>query len=165
MPHRAGSQPTRAGEGNRSRLKALTSRSCSGLSTTLGGLDLAEVSAVLVVEASRHSAAEFQPVLLELSHACPFSVAWPGGLPCPWNRGTVDTEACQQSTRGKRWSQRSRPCTKIGDHGSAQVPGWLAECLRLGVGHASTVRPDPSTLGAVGERGSHYEGCLLPVAG
>jgi hypothetical protein len=29
------------------------------------------------------------------------------------------------------------------------VPGWLAECLRLGVGHASTVRPDLSTLGAV----------------
>jgi hypothetical protein len=25
------------------------------------------------------------------------------------------------------------------------VPGWLVECLRLGVGHASTVRPDPST--------------------
>jgi hypothetical protein len=30
--------------------------------------------------------------------------------------------------------------------------------LRLGVGHASTVRPDPSTLGVVGERGSHHEG-------
>jgi hypothetical protein len=36
----------------------------------------------------------------------------------------------------------------------------LVECLRLGVGHASTVRPDPSTLGVVGERGSHREGCL-----
>ena len=33
--------------------------------------------------------------------------------------------------------------------GPAQVPGWLVECLRLGVGHASTVRPDPSTLGAL----------------
>jgi hypothetical protein len=32
------------------------------------------------------------------------------------------------------------------------------ECLRLGVGHASTVRPDPSTLGVVGERGSRHEG-------
>jgi integrase len=29
--------------------------------------------------------------------------------------------------------------------------GWRR--LRLGVGHASTARPDPSTLGAVGERG------------
>jgi hypothetical protein len=38
------------------------------------------------------------------------------------------------------------------------VPGWLVGRLRLGVGHASTVRPDPSTLGAVGERGSHHEG-------
>jgi hypothetical protein len=26
-------------------------------------------------------------------------------------------------------------------------PGWLVEGLRLGVGHASPVRPDPSTLG------------------
>jgi hypothetical protein len=42
--------------------------------------------------------------------------------------------------------------------GSAQVPGWLVERLRLGVGHASTVRPDPSTLGVVGERGSRHEG-------
>jgi hypothetical protein len=32
------------------------------------------------------------------------SVAWPGGLPCPWNRGTVDTVACPKATRGKRWS-------------------------------------------------------------
>src|SRR5512133_3759456 len=49
--------------------------------------------------------------------------------------------------------------------GSAQVPGWLVERLRLGVGHASTVRPDPSTLGAVGERGSHHESCLQLVPG
>src|SRR5215218_8079128 len=39
----------------------------------------------------------------------PSWIAWPGGLPCPWNRGTVDTVACQQSPRGKRLSQRSRP--------------------------------------------------------
>jgi hypothetical protein len=30
---------------------------------------------------------------------------------------------------------------------SARVPAWLVGRLRLGVGHASTVRPDPSTLG------------------
>jgi hypothetical protein len=29
----------------------------------------------------------------------------------------------------------------------------------------STVRPDPSTLGAVGERGSHRESCLQLVSG
>jgi hypothetical protein len=40
----------------------------------------------------------------------------------------------------------------------ARVPSWLVERLRLGVGHASTVRPDPSTLGVVGERGSRHEG-------
>jgi hypothetical protein len=38
--------------------------------------------------------------------------------------------------------------------GAGLVGGGLA----AGVGHASTVRPDPSTLGVVGERGSHHEG-------
>src|SRR5215211_46875 len=40
-----------------------------------------------------------------LGHGVPLSVAWPGGLPCPWNRGTVDTVACRQTARGKRRSQ------------------------------------------------------------
>jgi hypothetical protein len=40
------------------------------------------------------------------------------------------------------------------------VPAWLVERLRLGVGHASTVRPDLSTLGVVGERGSYHESRL-----
>jgi hypothetical protein len=31
------------------------------------------------------------------------------------------------------------------------VPGWLVECLWLGVGHAITVRPDPSILGVGGD--------------
>ena len=26
----------------------------------------------------------------------PLPVAWPGGLPCPWNRETVDTVACRE---------------------------------------------------------------------
>ena len=39
----------------------------------------------------------------------------------------------------------------------SQVPGWLVGSLRLEVGHASTVRPDPSTLGVVGERGSRHK--------
>ena len=47
----------------------------------------------------------------------------------------------------------------------AQVPGWLVECLRLEVGHASTVRPDSSTLDVAGERGSHHESCLQVVPG
>jgi hypothetical protein len=47
----------------------------------------------------------------------------------------------------------------------ARVPGWLVGRLRLGVGHASTVRPDPSTLGAVGERGSHREDCSQSIPG
>jgi hypothetical protein len=32
----------------------------------------------------------------------PSWIAWPGGLPCPWNRGTVDTVACRETARGKR---------------------------------------------------------------
>jgi hypothetical protein len=52
-----------------------------GRSFSRCGLDLAEVPAVLVVEASRHSAAELQPVLLELPHACPFLL--PGRAVCP----------------------------------------------------------------------------------
>src|SRR5829696_4293409 len=48
---------------------------------------------------------------------------------------------------------------------SAQEPSWLVGLLRLGVGHASTVRPDPSTLGVVGERGSRHESCLQFVPG
>jgi hypothetical protein len=53
---------------------------------------------------------------------------------------------------------RRGPRLRSGYQRSAQMPGWLVECLRLGVGHASTVRPDPSTLGVVGERGSHHKG-------
>jgi hypothetical protein len=39
--------------------------------------------------------------------------------------------------------------------------GLVGGALAAGVGHASTDRPDPSTLGAVGERGSHHEGPLV----
>ncbi|MFL6102682.1 MAG: hypothetical protein ACJ74K_04955, partial [Actinomycetes bacterium] len=36
----------------------------------------------------------------------------------------------------------------LAGRGPAQESGWLAGRLRLGVGHASTVRPDPATLDA-----------------
>ena len=41
----------------------------------------------------------------------------------------------------------------------------MVEGLRLGVGHASAVRPAPSTLGAVGDRGSRRESCWQLVPG
>src|SRR4029450_11730426 len=44
-----------------------------------------------------------------LGHGVPLPVAWPGGLPCPWNQGTVDAVACRKTTRGRRQNQRSRP--------------------------------------------------------
>jgi hypothetical protein len=50
------------------------------------------------------------------------------------------------------------PTGSTAGHWSALEPSWLVGRLRLGVGHASTVRPDPSTLGVVGERGSRHEG-------
>jgi len=78
----------------------------------------------------------------------------------------VDAVACRKAARGKRLSQRSRPdWIRLPADGPAQVPGWLVGRLRLGVGHASTVRPDPSTLGVVGERGSRHEGRSRPVPG
>jgi hypothetical protein len=42
--------------------------------------------------------------------------------------------------------------------------GWSMR-LRLGIGHASTVRPDPSTPSVVGERGSHHEDCSQSGSG
>jgi len=45
-------------------------------------------------------------------------------------------------------------CRPMAGSGAELVGGALA----AGVGHASTVRPDPSTLGVVGERGSRHEG-------
>ena len=61
----------------------------------------------------------------------PFLDAWPGGLPCPWTRGTVDTVACRETTRGKRQSQRGRPDRIKNDHpwvgsGAGLVGGVLA---------------------------------------
>jgi hypothetical protein len=104
------------------------------------------------------------PAKLTLAPACcsPPRVAWPGGLPCPWTRATVDALACSKAARGKLRSQRSRPDWMNCRPWSARVPAWLVGRLRLGVGHASTVRPDPSTLGAAGDRGSRREG-RLPV--
>src|SRR5215211_7015430 len=42
--------------------------------------------------------------------------------------------------------------------------GWWGAC-GWGSGMPGTVRPDPSTLGAVGERGSRRESCLQLVPG
>jgi hypothetical protein len=39
-----------------------------------------------------------------LGHGVPLPVAWPGGLPCPWTRGTVDTVACREAAGGKQRS-------------------------------------------------------------
>jgi hypothetical protein len=69
----------------------------------------------------------------------PFWIAWPGGLPCPWNRGTVDAVACQQATRGKQWRQRSRPWIKLPAIGRLGCRvGWWGAC---GWGRACQHRP------------------------
>jgi hypothetical protein len=70
-----------------------------------------------------------------------------GGLPCPGNRGTMDAVACRKSTRGKRRSQRSRPCSKPAEH-AQPMTGLVGGALAAG-GRACQHRgPDPSTLGA-----------------
>jgi hypothetical protein len=56
---------------------------------------------------------------------CP-PVAWPGGLPCPGNRGTVDALACHKATRGKPAEPtKSAPAGSGCRAGSAQEPAWL----------------------------------------
>jgi hypothetical protein len=121
------------------------------------GLDMTEVPAVLVVEASGHSAAEFQPVLFELPHVCPFLL--PGRAVCPalgtggrWTPWHAE-RAPGASGRANEVGHAIRSPATAGS-GAGLVGGALA----AGVGHASTVRPDPSTLGVAGERGSHHEG-------
>jgi hypothetical protein len=86
----------------------------------------------------------------------PLPVAWPGGLPCPWTRGTVDTVACCKTTRDKRWSQRSRPCDQDCRAGSAQEPGWLVSACGWGSG-----MPAPS--GQIPPPGARWEN-EAPVA-
>jgi hypothetical protein len=51
---------------------------------------------------------------------------------------------------GRRASDRANEVGRLDQPPAwpAQEPSRLVECLRLGVGHASTVRPDPSSLGA-----------------
>jgi hypothetical protein len=68
--------------------------------------------------------------------------------------------------QGKRQSQRSRPVLdQVAERARPRSRvGWWSG-LRLGGGHASPVRPDPSTLGAVGERGSGRESCMQLVPG
>jgi hypothetical protein len=65
----------------------------------------------------------------------------PGRTVCPssWNRGPVDAVACREATRGKRWSQRTRPSIKLAGHWSARVPGWLVGAC--GWGRACQARP------------------------
>src|SRR5512132_1544546 len=67
--------------------------------------------------------------------------------------------------QGQEVEPTKSACMKVAGRWPARVPGWLVGRLRLGVGHASTVRPDPSTLGVVGERGSGRESCLQLVPG
>jgi hypothetical protein len=62
--------------------------------------------------------------------------------------------------QGKRRSQRSRPDWINRQPMAGSGTGLVGGALAAGVGHASTVRPDPSILGVVGERGSHHESCF-----
>jgi hypothetical protein len=37
----------------------------------------------------------------------PSWIAWPGGLPCPWNRGTVDTRDPAGGQRSKVFARKA----------------------------------------------------------
>ena len=55
---------------------------------------------------------------------------------------------------------RGAPAHRHGQAVGERTAAHRLEVGPTGFGHASTVRRDPSTLGAVGERGSHHEGRL-----
>jgi hypothetical protein len=84
----------------------------------------------------------------------------------PLDPGDGGHRGMLQAPRGKRWSQRSRPC----DQARRPVAGSGAELVGRcacgwGSGMPSTVRPDPSTPTAVGERGSHHKDCSQSGSG
>ena len=91
------------------------------------------------------------------SWSCPFLL--PGRAVCPssWNRGPVDAVACRGTTRGKWWSQRSRPCNQAAERARLRCRvGWRR--LRLGVGYARN-RPARSLHpGRGGRTRLHREG-------
>jgi hypothetical protein len=77
----------------------------------------------------------------------------------------VDTVACQQATRGKRQSQRSRPCDRAAEHARLRCRvGWWGAC-GWGSGMPAPSGQIPSTLGADGDRGSGRESCVQLVPG
>src|SRR5215217_2724740 len=94
-----------------------------------------------------------------LGHGPALLNAWPGGLPCPWTRGTVDTVACARPPGASDRANEVGPTGSTADHGVGSGAGLVGGRLRLGVGHASPVRPDPSTLDVMGERGYSYTTC------
>jgi hypothetical protein len=87
--------------------------------------------------------------------------------PSPWNRGTVDRWHAREAPRGKLRGQRTRPWIKVAERRSARESGLVGGVgLRRGDGHATAVRPDPSTLGAVGAwEGSRREDCSRSGSG
>jgi hypothetical protein len=67
-----------------------------------------------------------------LGHGLPLLVAWPGGLPCPWTEGTVDTVAC---TRPPGASGRANEVGPEGNSSPAVASsgaGWLGGVLAAG---------------------------------
>ena len=87
----------------------------------------------------------------------PISVTWPGGLPCPWTRGTVDTAACQETAGGSDGANEvghGQDCRPMAGEGAGLVGGVLA----AGVG-ACQHRPARSLHpGRGGRTSSHHEG-------
>ena len=95
----------------------------------LGCLDEPEVPGVLVVEAARHPAPSSSQSCSNCRMSAPFRL--PGWAVCPalGTRGTVDAVACQQATRGKRQSRRSRPSIRTAEWARFWCRvGWWSAC-------------------------------------
>jgi hypothetical protein len=100
-----------------------------------------------------------------LGHGCIPPECLAGRSALPLEPGDGGHRGMPRDRQGQAVEPTKSTMGDLAGHGPARVPGWLVGCLRLGVGHASTVRPDPSTLGAAGERGSHHESRSRPVPG
>src|SRR5829696_9249457 len=81
-----------------------------------------------------------------------------GGRWTPWHAERPPGASDRANEVGPAW-------IRTADLSVGSGAGLVGGRLRLGVGHASTVRPAPSTLGVVGERGSRHEDCPQSVSG
>jgi hypothetical protein len=99
-----------------------------------------------------------------LGRGVPLPIAWPGGLPCPWTEGTVDTVACTRPPGASDRANEVGPDWNSSPAVPAQEPAWLVGRLRLGSGMPAPAGQIPLPRRG-GERASHRQDCSQSVPG